>query len=177
MTTRRVAATAIAAIGLWSFAPTAASPVREAEYRWSREIDSAAFEGSYNFPVFVVRGEMWAFHPQGKWRSRDGRSWTRTGLPSSGLNTGYQRYVNFNDAVYALGTMRGNYLDLHLTSRVARTRDFEHWETLATESNLPARVFYGAVAHQGKSGSSADSTAARTTMTCGARLTAYSGRE
>ncbi len=121
-----------------------------AGYQWSRETDSAAFEGSYNFPVFVVRGEMWAFHPRGGWSSRDGRSWRRSELPASGLNSGYQRYVQFHDAVYALGTMTGNYLDLHLTSRISRTRDFKHWEVLAQESNLPARVFYGAVVFEDK---------------------------
>ncbi len=120
------------------------------DYQWSREKDSAAFEGSYNFPVFVVRGEMWAFHPRGGWSSRDGRTWVRSELPASGLNTGYQHYVQFHDAVYALGTMTGNYLDLHLTSRIARTRDFKRWEVLADESNLPPRVFYGAAVFQDK---------------------------
>lgn len=46
--------------------------------------------------------------------------------------------------------MTGNYLDLHLTSRISRTRNFKRWEGLANESNLPARVFYGAVAFQDK---------------------------
>src|SRR5215467_10747826 len=102
MTALRVTITAavVGALGLWRTTHSAFR-VPETEYRWSREIDSAAFEGSYNFPVFVVRGEMWAFHPQGKWRSHDGRTWTRSGLPPSGLNTAYQRYVRFNDAVYA----------------------------------------------------------------------------
>src|SRR6266487_4135979 len=56
-----------------------------AEYRWSRETDSAAFDGAYNFPVFVVHNEMWAFHPRGPWRSRDGKTWLRSELPPSGL--------------------------------------------------------------------------------------------
>ena len=114
------------------------------------ETDSAAFDGAYNFPVFVVRGEMWAFHPRGCWSSRDGRTWNRSTLAPSGLNSGYQKYVAFGDGVYALGTMTGNYMDLHLTSRIARTRDFHQWEVLATRSELPARVFYGAVVHDGK---------------------------
>jgi hypothetical protein len=121
-----------------------------AEYTWSRVTDAAAFDGAYNFPVFVVHDEMWAFHPRGHWYSRDGKTWTRSELPSSGLNSGYQKYVSFRDAVYALGTMTGNYLDLHLTSRIARTRDFKRWEVLAEESNLPARVFYGVLVYQGK---------------------------
>jgi len=126
------------------------APATRADYQWTREKDTAAFEGSYNFPVFVVRGEMWAFHPRGGWSSRDGKTWVRSELPASGLNTGYQHYVQFRDAVYALGTMTGNYLDLHLTSRIARTRDFKRWEVVANESNLPPRVFYGAVVFQDK---------------------------
>ncbi|HVZ49785.1 MAG TPA: hypothetical protein VG916_13450 [Gemmatimonadaceae bacterium] len=121
-----------------------------AEYRWTSVTDSAAFPGSYNFPVFVVGEEMWALHPEGAFRSADGRSWTRTPLPPSGLNPGYQKYVQLNGAIYALGSMTGNYLDLHLTSRIARTRDLRTWEVAAPASNLPARVFYGAVTFRGR---------------------------
>jgi hypothetical protein len=140
---------AFAAVASLASAQAARTPPR-AEYQWTREKDTAAFEGSYNFPVFVVHGEMWAFHPRGGWSSRDGRTWVRSALPASGLNSGYQHYVLFHDAVYALGTMTGNYLDLHLTSRIARTRDFKRWEVVANESNLPPRVFYGAVVFQDK---------------------------
>jgi hypothetical protein len=42
--------------------------------------------------------EMWAFHTAGHWRSRDGRAWERSPLPTSGLNPGYQKYVRFGDA-------------------------------------------------------------------------------
>lgn len=121
-----------------------------ATYAWSTETASAAFDGAYNFPVFVVRGEMWALHPRGAWASHDGRAWTRSPLPPSGLNSGYQKYVAFRDAVYALGTMTGNYQDLHLSSRIARTADLRRWEVVASQSELPSRVFYGAVAHDGK---------------------------
>lgn len=121
-----------------------------AEYSWSAETPSAAFDGAYNFPVFVVRGEMWAFQPRGYWSSSDGRLWARSALASSGLNSGYQKYVLFHDAVYALGTMTGNYQDLHLSARIARTSDFRRWEVLASTSELPRRVFYGAVVHGGQ---------------------------
>lgn len=120
------------------------------QYSWTRVTEAAAFPGAYNFPVFTVRHEMWAFHPQGNWSSTDGRSWRKSELPVAGLNSGYQRYVLFQDAVYALGTMQGNYLDLHLGSRIARTRDFKRWEVLAETSELPARIFYGAVVFAGK---------------------------
>lgn len=93
----------------------------QARYAWTEEVKTAAFPGSYNFPVYTVRNELWALHPEGAWTSRDAKSWTRTPLPPSGLNLGYQDYVRLGDAVYALGTMTGNYLDLHLTSRISRT--------------------------------------------------------
>ena len=125
----------------------AASPAPD--YRWAQLSAAAPYDGAYNFPVFVVRDQMWAFHPRGHWRSNDGKNWTQTALASSGLNAGYQKYVAFHDAVYALGTMTGNYLDLQLSSKIARTRDLGTWEVVAETSNLPRRVFYGALVHDG----------------------------
>jgi hypothetical protein len=120
------------------------------DYAWTRVVDAAPYPGSYNFPVFVVGAEMWAFQAEGRWSSRDGTTWTRSTLPASGLNSGYQKYIQLGDAVYALGTMTGNYLDPHLTSRIARTRDFKRWEVVAEQSNLPRRMFYGALVFDGK---------------------------
>jgi hypothetical protein len=119
-------------------------------YSWTKVTDSTALPGAYNFPVFVVRNQMWAFHPQGHWYSPDGKNWTKSELPLAGLNPGYQKYVQFNDAVYALGTMEGNYTNMRLGSRISRTIDLKRWEVLAEQSNLPARVFYGAFAFKGK---------------------------
>ncbi|MEA3245299.1 MAG: hypothetical protein U9Q74_03990 [Gemmatimonadota bacterium] len=141
-------------LGAAAWLAPSASPARAQgqalPYAWSVVTDSAAFPGSYNFPVFVVHGEMWALHLEGAWRSTDANRWTRTELPKSGLNSGYQKFVMLGDAVYALGTMTGNYMDLHLTSRIVRTRDLRSWEIVAPESNLPARVFYGALTHRGR---------------------------
>jgi hypothetical protein len=140
---------ALAAAAALIFGSTGAADRAPAEYTWTRIADSAAFPGAYNFPVFVVGKEMWAFHSEGNWSSTDAKTWVRSSLPKSGLNAGYQKYVLFQGAVYALGTMTGNYLDLHLTSRIARTRDFRTWEVVAAQSDLPPRVFYGAVVHDG----------------------------
>lgn len=120
------------------------------QYSWTKVTDSAAFPGAYNFPVFVVRNQMWAFHPQGNWFSNDGKTWIKSELPLAGLNSGYQKYVQLGDAVYALGTMTGDYTNLHLSSRIVKTVDFNRWETVAEESELPARVFYGATVFGGK---------------------------
>jgi hypothetical protein len=120
------------------------------QYTWSKVSDGAAFPGAYNFPVFTMRGQMWAFHQQGNWSSIDGRNWTKSELPLTGLNSGYQKYVQFKDAVYALGTMEGDYTNMRLGSRISRTTDFKRWEVLAETSQLPPRVFYGALVYDNK---------------------------
>lgn len=114
-------------------------------YSWMKVSDGAAFPGGYNFPVFTMHNQMWAFHHEGNWYSTDGRTWTKSELPVSGLNSGTQKYVQFNDAVYVLGTMNGNWTEMQMGSRIARTSDFKRWEVLAETSNLPLRIFYGAV--------------------------------
>ena len=140
------------ALALASVAPTPAhrAPAPGAVFRWTKVVDAAPYDGAYNFPVFAMGSDIWAFHPRGHWRSSDGVHWVRTNLPMSGLNAGYQKYVQFNGAVYALGAMQGNYLNLQLSSRISRTRDLARWELLADSSNLPPRVFYGAVVLGGK---------------------------
>lgn len=115
------------------------------KYSWVRVTNSATFPGAYNFPVFTIHNQMWAFHHEGNWYSTDGRIWTKSELPVAGLNSGAQKYVQFNDAIYALGTMEGNHTEMRVGSRIARTSDFRHWQVLAETSELPSRIFYGAV--------------------------------
>lgn len=128
----------------------AASTEINPQYTWAKVADGAAFPGAYNFPVFTVRGQMWAFHPAGNWYSTDGQTWTKSELPLAGLNSGYQKYLQFKEAVYALGTMEGNYTNMRMGSRIARTSDFKRWEVVAENSELPQRVFYGAVVFDNK---------------------------
>lgn len=130
--------------------PNSASNDPARQYTWIKVTDNAAFPGAYNFPVFTVRNQMWAFHHEGNWYSTDGRTWAKSELPVSGLNSGYQKYVQFKDAIYALGTMEGNYTNMRLGSRIARTSDFKRWEVVAESSELPSRVFYGAVVFNDK---------------------------
>ena len=118
-------------------------------YVWNEVTSKAAYPPGYNYPVFVMNGEMRAL-TNGGWVSKDGKNWMQTNLPTVGLNSAYQKYVQFKDAIYALGAMRGNYLNMKLTSKISRTRDFKTWETLAEKSNLPARVFYGAFVFKDK---------------------------
>jgi len=120
-------------------------PTAAANYGWTKVTDHAPFPGSYNFPLFNIRNKLWAFHSQGNWYSADGKTWTKAELPPLGLRTGFQQYVQFNDAVYALGTSEGNYLNLSIGSHIAKTSsDLKRWEVVAEQSELPARVFYGA---------------------------------
>jgi hypothetical protein len=81
----------------------------------------------------------------GAWISQDGKDWSKTELPDSGLNSAYQKYVQFNGAIYALGSMTGNYERFAITPKISKTTDFKKWETVAETSNLPQRVFYGLV--------------------------------
>jgi hypothetical protein len=125
-------------------------PSTSSQYSWVKVSDGAAFPGAYNFPVFTMHNQMWAFHHQGNWYSTDGRAWTKSELPVAPLNSGTQKYVQFNDAVYALGTTAGNWTEMRIGSRIARTSDFKRWEVLAETSELPLRIFYGAVVFKSK---------------------------
>jgi hypothetical protein len=118
-------------------------------YVWQNVTTAASYPQSYNYPVFVMNGMMLALN-NGAWISKDAQSWTKTALPDSGLNTAYQKFVQFEGAVHALGSMVGNYKDFAISPRILRTRDGKTWETLTEQSNLPARVFYGATVFRGK---------------------------
>lgn len=119
-------------------------------YFWTNVTSAAGFPQGYNYPVFVMEDNSLLALNNGGWISRDGKNWTKTALPESGLNSAYQKFVQFKGAIYALGTMQGNYLNMKLTSKISRTRDGRSWETLAEKSNLPARVFYGAAVFKDK---------------------------
>jgi hypothetical protein len=119
------------------------------QYVWTEITKDAGYQKGYNYPVFVMNGEMYAL-TNGGWSSKDGKTWTRTKLHDIGLNSAYQKFIQYKDAVYALGTMQGNYTNMKLSSKISRTRDFNNWETLAEKSNFPARVFYGAAAFKDK---------------------------
>ncbi len=120
-------------------------------YSWTRVTESAAYPVGYNYPVFVANNRMWAFHNDGIWYSTDAKNWTKAKLPLVRRNPYEARYVQFNNAVYALGQNQGNYVDgIKFSSIVRRTTDFEKWEVVAEKSNLPDRVFYGSVVFDGK---------------------------
>lgn len=119
------------------------------QYAWKSVTDAANYPQGYNYPVFVLGSWMVALN-NGAWLSRDGRKWTRTGLPDSGLNSAYQKYVLFNGAIYALGSITGNYEKFSIATRILRTTDLETWETVAERSNIPQRIFYGTAVFNNK---------------------------
>jgi len=136
-------------IFLVSCSPFNSVPVLATDYVWSIVTPDAGYPKGYNYPVFVANGEMWLLS-NGGWISRNGKTWTKTALPDSGLNSAFQDYVLYRDQVLALGTMRGNVENMELTSRIARTRDMKSWEVIAERSNLPPRVFYGSAVFKDK---------------------------
>ena len=120
------------------------------KYIWSEITPKAGFPQGYNYPVYVLEsGNLLALN-QGGWLSKDGVNWTKTDLPESGLNSAYQKYVQFKGAIYALGAMRRNYLGFTISKVILRTTDGKAWETVAEKSNLPDRIFYGAVVFKDK---------------------------
>jgi hypothetical protein len=120
-------------------------------HSWTQVTESAAYPKGYNYPVFVANNRMWAFHNDGVWHSVDAKNWTKANLPQVRRNPYEARYVQFKDAVYALGQNQGNYVDgIKFSSIICRTTDYEQWEVLAGKSNLPDRVFYGSVVFAGK---------------------------
>jgi len=126
------------------------SEANTGEYVWQEITAKAEFPQSYNYPVYVLNdGDLLALN-QGGWRSKDGKTWTKTNLPESGLNSAYQKYVQFNGAVYSLGAMSGNYENFTINTKILRTTDGKNWETLAEKSNLPNRIFYGATVFNDK---------------------------
>ena len=118
-------------------------------YVWQNVTAAANYPQSYNYPVFVLNGEMLALN-QGAWVSKDGRNWTKTALPDSGLNSAYQSFVQLDGAVYALGSLSGNYQDFTISPKILRTRDGRSWETATEQSNLPKRIFYSTVVFKNK---------------------------
>lgn len=118
-------------------------------YKWTSVTTAADYPQGYGYPVFVFGDWMVALN-NGAWLSRDGRKWRKTDLPDSGLNSAYQKYVQFNGAIYALGKLDGNYEGFTISTKILRTKDFNKWETVAETSNLPQRIFYGAAVFAGK---------------------------
>lgn len=142
---------AILFIAIFSFSAFACtkSEAKSQIYAWQNVTAKADYPTGYNYPVYIMDGKMLALN-NGGWFSDDGKNWTKSPLPKSGLNSAFQKFVQFKGAIYALGTMEGNIEKMTLSSQISRTRDGKSWEIIAEKSNLPKRVFYGATVFQDK---------------------------
>lgn len=119
------------------------------KYQWYNVTRKANYPQGYNYPVFVFGDWMVAIN-NGAWLSNDGSRWVKTNLPDSGLNSAYQKFVQFKGAIYALGSMSGNYQRFSVSTKILKTTDFNTWETVAEASNLPQRIFYSVVVFDNK---------------------------
>lgn len=114
-------------------------------FTWSRLTESADFPKSYNFPVFVVNGKVYAMLGYGVWFSENGSDWQKTPLEPVRKNVYTGQYVQFRNAVYMLGDHDGNYERIRFSPKIRRTNEMKEWETLSERSNLPGRIFPGIV--------------------------------
>ncbi|HMS43260.1 MAG TPA: hypothetical protein PKE69_23730, partial [Pyrinomonadaceae bacterium] len=74
-----------------SVSACAKSEAKTGEYVWQEITAKAEFPQSYNYPVYLMNdGNLLALN-QGGWLSKDGKDWTKTSLPESGLNSAYQK--------------------------------------------------------------------------------------
>lgn len=119
-------------------------------YSWSQLTDKAVYSKSYNYQLFAKDNKLYTFHPDGTFESSDGVNWVKTGLTNILKNQAFLDYVEFNGAIYALGTFSGSISDHILTTQVARTTDMKKWEILAKQSSLPKRFFYHPFVFQNK---------------------------
>jgi hypothetical protein len=135
---------------------TAASPdeivpfKNPAGYRWVKQTDNAGFNKSYNFDLFAIDNQLWAFHPDGNYYSADGKQWEKSVLPNSIHNLAFMNYIRFNNSILGLGHFEGNSEHYTLTTPITQTKDLQTWITLAKESNLPKRFFYQPIVFNNK---------------------------
>lgn len=120
------------------------------QYRWVQATDKAGYKVGYNYPLYSIKNKLWAFHAEEIFSSPDGKTWTRSGLPSIRRDAYEAQYAKFGDAVYAFGRHSGNYEKMTFKPVVSRTTDFEKWEVLSEKSNLPGRIFADIVEFRGK---------------------------
>jgi hypothetical protein len=111
-------------------------------YVWTKLLDSADWRKAYNFQMLSTRDTLWTFHFDGNWYSTDGQNWTKSKLPNAIGDLAFVDYVLFKDAVYGIGKFEGNIEKFVLKSEIFRSTDFQHWDTVSKESNLPKRFFY-----------------------------------
>lgn len=120
-------------------------------YVWSKITDSASWRKNYNYQLFSFRDTLWTFHPDANWYSTDeGITWERSVLDNPIHNHAFLDYVIFKDAVYGLGSFKGNIESFEFKPEIFRSTNMQDWERVSTRSNLPQRFFYHPFVFQDK---------------------------
>lgn len=117
------------------------NPERDTSYAWTKLLDSAAWDKTYNYQLFSIRDTLRVFHPDGGWYSADGNTWQQSSLTDAVGNQAFLDYVFFRGAVYGLGYFEGNIERHRFEPVIVRSTDLRHWDTLSLNSNLP-RLFF-----------------------------------
>ena len=109
---------------------------------------------AHSYQSFEHNDKLYAFCLKGTWESKDGKVWKKTGLPSQKKHAVQTRYIQFQEAVYALGQVdriKESYRDLQFTSsQILKTHDFEKWQLVAEKSELPKLVEYELIVFKGQ---------------------------
>lgn len=116
--------------------------IGKTNYVWTKLLDSADWEKSYNFQMFSINDTLWTFHPDGNWFSVDGTTWIKSTLPNAIYNLAFLDYVLFQNTIFGLGNFEGNIEKFTFRPDIYKTTDFKKWTTISGESNLPVRFFY-----------------------------------
>lgn len=114
----------------------------EAKYTWEKLLDSAEWRKNYNFQMFSTDEQLFVFHPDGTWQSKDGKNWEKTGLTNPVYNHAFLDYVFFKGSVYGLGHFKGNIETFEYKPEIYRSTHLTSWDTISKNSNLPPRFFY-----------------------------------
>ena len=112
------------------------------DYQWNLLTDGAAFAKSYNYQLFAIRDTLWAIHHDNAWFTMDGKTWNKSDLTNIINNNAFLDYVWFKNALYGIGSFKGNIETHTFHTSIFRTADMKNWEMMAPESNLPKRFFY-----------------------------------
>lgn len=112
------------------------------DYEWVKYMDSAQWKKTYNYQMMAKGDTLWLLHPDGFWYTTDGSSWQKSSLTDVVDNQAFLDYVEFKGAVYGLGRFSGNIEQFDFSTDIHRTTDFNSWQQLATQSELPERFFY-----------------------------------
>jgi len=116
------------------------------EYRWTKIVDSAIFNGSANLQLLNIRDTIWAFDTLAVYYSTDGKEFTHWNANADPLSPATSSYVFFNNRVISL-TRRTN-ADGHEESICVESIDFQYWTVHST--SLPLQSSYQPIYFNGK---------------------------